>query len=77
MNKSELRELYKMMFPDYPDVVTIAQLTKMLGIGRHMAYELINSGEIPAIRLGNAYKITKPSIIHYFIEHNISSKQGV
>ena len=31
MKKSELRELYKMMFPDYPDIVTVRQLMEMLG----------------------------------------------
>ena len=41
MRKTELRELYKMMFPDYPDIVTVAQLQKMLGISRNLAYELI------------------------------------
>lgn len=46
MRKTELRELYKMMFPDYPDIVTVAQLQKMLGISRHLAYDLINDGYI-------------------------------
>lgn len=26
MRKTELKELYKMMFPEYPDIVTVAQL---------------------------------------------------
>ena len=32
MKKTELKELYKMMFPDYPDIVTVKQLREMLGI---------------------------------------------
>ena len=32
MKKSELRELYLMMFPGYPDIVNITQLQSMLGI---------------------------------------------
>ena len=32
MKKSELRELYQMMFPEYPDVVTVKELREMLGI---------------------------------------------
>ncbi len=31
MKKGELRELYQMMFPDYPDIVTVKQLREMLG----------------------------------------------
>ncbi len=29
MKKSELKELYQMMFPGYPDIVTTAQLMEM------------------------------------------------
>ena len=39
MKKSELRELYQMMFPDYPDIVTVAQLQSMLGISRCDSFE--------------------------------------
>lgn len=30
MKKSELKELYQMMFPDYPDIVTVKQLRDKL-----------------------------------------------
>ncbi len=36
MKKSELKELYQMMFPDYPDIVTVQQLREMLGISRQL-----------------------------------------
>ena len=65
MRKAELKELYKMMFPDYPDIVTVAQLRKILGISRHVAYELLAEKEISAIKIGNIYKIPKVSVINY------------
>ena len=34
-------EQYKMMFSDYPDIVTIAQLRKMLGISRGLQRTLL------------------------------------
>ena len=40
MKKTELKELYQMMFPNYPDVVTVKQLQVMLGVSRHLAYYL-------------------------------------
>lgn len=46
MKKTELKELYQMMFPNYPDIVTVKQLQVMLGVSRHLAYKLINNGEI-------------------------------
>ena len=54
MRKTELKELYKMMFPDYPDIVTVAQLQQMLGVSRHLAYDLINNGYISGVKIGNA-----------------------
>ncbi len=44
MKKSGIKELYEMMFPDYPDIVTVAQLQRMLGISRRLAYDLIGGG---------------------------------
>ena len=39
MKKGELRELYQMMFPEYPDIVTVKELREMLGISRKLAYK--------------------------------------
>ena len=68
MKKSELRELYQMMVPDYPDIVTVAQLQRMLGISRHLAYDLINESSISGLKIGNAFKIPKVSVINYVME---------
>ena len=32
MMKSELRELYQMMFPEYPDIVTVKELRDCLPV---------------------------------------------
>ena len=50
MKKGELRELYQMMFPEYPDIVTVKELREMLGISRKLAYKLIDYGYIHAVR---------------------------
>jgi excisionase family DNA binding protein len=65
MKKSELKELYTMIFPNYPDIVNVAQLQQMLGIGRHHAYSLIRDGYIPGILIGNAYRVPKANVIDY------------
>ena len=51
MKKGELRELYQMMFPEYPDIVTVKELREMLGISRKLAYKLIDYGYIHACLL--------------------------
>ena len=62
MECKEIREMYKLMFAEYPDIVTVKDLQAMLGISRHAAYDLLGEGEISSIRLANAYKISGVSI---------------
>ncbi len=48
MDCKEIREMYKLMFAEYPDIVTVKDLQIMLGISRHAAYDLLGEGEISA-----------------------------
>lgn len=58
---------YQVMFTDYPDIVSVFQLQKMLNISRQLAYELITSGSINAVKVGNSYRIPKVSVIGYML----------
>lgn len=71
MKKSELRELYQMMFPEYPDIVTVKELREMLGISRKLAYKLIGYGYIHAVKIGTTLKIPKISVINYVMEKEV------
>ena len=58
MDCKEIREMYKLMFAEYPDIVTVKDLQAMLGISRHAAYDLrervgesLAFGESPARRV--------------------------
>lgn len=77
MKQQEIKQLYAMMFPDYPDIVNVAQLQKMLGISRHCAYSLIRDGYIPGILIGNSYKVRKKNIIDYVFGSTVDGKQEV
>ena len=76
MKKSELKELYQMMFPEYPDIVTVRQLRDKLGISRQLAYDLIADGEVQAIKIGNSFKIPKVSVINFVTEEKKEVKRG-
>ena len=43
-------------------VYTVAQVAKMFGINRNLAYELARRGELPAIRLGKRLVCPKVAI---------------
>ena len=53
------------MFNDYPDVMSVEQLAKALGIGRNSAYELIRSREIGSKRIGRKILVPKSCVIDY------------
>ena len=73
MDCKEIREMYKLMFAEYPDIVTVKDLQAMLGISRHAAYDLLGEGEISCIRLGNAYRIPKINVINLCSEKSVRS----
>ncbi|HWR23182.1 MAG TPA: helix-turn-helix domain-containing protein [Feifaniaceae bacterium] len=56
------------MFRQYPDVVNVRTLQKMLGISRHHAYRLITSGWIKARKVGKSYKIPKVYVINFLLQ---------
>lgn len=54
------------MFENYPDVVDVNDLCKMLGgISRKLAYRLLTDQEIRSVRIGRSYKIPKICVIEY------------
>ena len=67
MTKAEISELYKLMFTEYPDIVTIVDLQKMLGISDKCAYKLVNDGYIVGRRIGSSIKIPKINVINYVL----------
>ena len=75
MKKGELRELYQMMFPEYPDIVTVKELREMLGISRKLAYKLIDYGYIHAVKIGTTLKIPKISVINYVMEKEVKKAE--
>jgi len=53
------------MFDKYSDIVTPAQLQKILGIGRNSAYKLLSEQTIKSKKIGQKYLIPKSNIIKF------------
>lgn len=59
----------QVMFREYPDVVDVDDLCKMLGgISKKLAYRLLAAQEIRSVRIGRSYKIPKVSVIEYLTQ---------
>lgn len=63
------KEYYKTLFKDYPDVVKVYQLKKMLPkMGKNKIYALLKEKKIHSKKIGRDYYIPKVSIINYLME---------
>ena len=66
MKKNEIKDLYSVMFPEYPDVVNVEQLSEMLGgVSSKTVYRLLKKGEIQSKYVGKRYLIPKLYVIDY------------
>ena len=52
-------------FKEMPLVLDVADICDTLSIGRNKGYELINSGRISAIRIGNHFRIPREEFIKF------------
>ena len=68
MNQAEIKQLYGVMFTEYPDIVGVKDIQKMLGIGKNLAYSLVSGGYIKGITVGNKLRIPKINVIRYAVE---------
>ncbi len=50
------------MLDAYDELLTVDELCEVLQIGRNTAYRLLNSGFVPAFRIGRRWKIPKSNL---------------
>ncbi|SDA79254.1 DNA binding domain-containing protein, excisionase family [Butyrivibrio sp. INlla18] len=53
------------VFRDYPDVVSVDELCRMLNISTATAYRLLKEQKIDSLRIGHVYKIPKLYVMKY------------
>ena len=57
--------LYQTMLIDYPDVLNVEDVCKILGIGKKLVYSILKENNLDHPRIGRAYKIPKINLIQY------------
>lgn len=61
------------MLDQYNDVLTVRDLQEILGIGRNMAYMMLQSGQIAGIRIGRKkWRIPKTAVLDFLKNARIS-----
>jgi len=62
---SQVRNNFNNKLKKYPDVLTVAQVEKILSVGHYSVYKLIHDGTLRALKVGRGYRIVKSSLIEY------------
>lgn len=53
------------IFSNFPDVLTVEDLSRMLGISTKTAYKLLKEKKIKSVTIGRTYKIPKVYVLQY------------
>ena len=59
------KDAYGLMFQNYPDVLTVPQLSHMLNINEKTAYQLVRQKQINHFKIGRTYRIPKIAVFNY------------
>lgn len=54
----------RLMLCEYPEILTVDDIKKILRVGRNKAYSLVKN-EIPFFKLGKIYCISKKDFLEY------------
>ncbi len=53
------------MLEQYPDILQVEDICKILKIGKNTAYKLLQNGEIPNRKIAGKYIVPKTAIIDF------------
>ena len=62
-----LKQAYKTMLTEYPDVLEICHVCEILKINRKTAYKLFENNKLSCVRIGRKYRIAKIDLIKYLL----------
>ena len=58
-------EIYSTVFKDYPDIMDVKQVSKILGVSTKTVYRLLNENIIDALKVGREFRIPKVNVMKY------------
>ena len=58
-------DVYRSVLKDYPDVLTVEEMSRALGISTKTGYKLIRENKIESLKVGRSYRIPKAHLLAY------------
>lgn len=58
-------EIYDRVLKEYPDILTVEEMSNALGISTKTGYQLLRENKIEHLKVGRAYRIPKAHLLAY------------
>ena len=58
---------YLSILKEYPDVLSVQEVAKILRVGKNKAYGLVNDGNLSSIKMGGKIIVPKLSLIQFLL----------
>ena len=58
-------DIYALVLKEYPDILTVDEMSKALGVSTKTGYQLRRENKIEPLKVGRAYKVPKAHLLSY------------
>jgi len=58
-------EVYDRVLKEYPDILTVEEMSKALGVSSKTGYQLLRENKIEHLKVGRAYRVPKAHLLSY------------
>lgn len=59
------QDIYRIVLKDYPDVMDVNDVSKVLEVSTKTVYKLIREGKLQSMQVGRAFRIPKVILMKY------------
>jgi excisionase family DNA binding protein len=59
------KEVYQLMFKEYPDILDVKQVSNLLGVSTKTVYRLLRAGSLSSLKVGREFRIPKVYVLRY------------
>ena len=59
------RDVYRSVLKEYPDILTVEEMSKALGVSNKTGYKLVRENKIECMKVGRSYRIPKAHLLSY------------
>ena len=57
--------VYRSVLKEYPDIMTVEEMSRALGVSTKTGYKLIRENKIECMKVGRSYRIPKAHLLSY------------